>query len=279
MHLANVVGPQRMTLRRRGQHPPLYTNRHTDVVPRMCLRGRYVNSRYSAAYFLSCVASRAVVQQSALSLNTGAKIPAVFSQLDGDDDGVLDREAWSKWWVQRWSANQRSRKLLGGDDGDRETSTGQLGDNSDGGSGAGGDGGAGGGERISRLAERARQARRRAGTDIHTAAWRGDLALVKVCLVPPPRLLRTGTLRCPRRPKPRPLISPSVYGAPHGTSVPRTAISRPRDTRINPPISALVPRIRPCTENPPLMNSNWNTLRLEPPTRPPPPPSNLTYTA
>ncbi|CAN0548418.1 unnamed protein product, partial [Ectocarpus sp. 12 AP-2014] len=25
--------------------------------------------------------------------------------LDGDGDGVLDREEWKKWWVQRWQAS------------------------------------------------------------------------------------------------------------------------------------------------------------------------------
>ncbi len=116
---------------------------------------------------------------------------------------MLDREEWSKWWAKRWAANQRSQKLLGGDDGDPETSTGKVDDNSDGGSGGEGEGGGGGGERIriTRLAERARQARRRAGTDIHTAAWRGDLALVKVCSALRPSLfVSTGTLCSPSRP-------------------------------------------------------------------------------
>lgn len=94
-------------------------------------------------------------------------------QLDGDGDGVLGREEWTKWWVQRWKANPpREGKNDGPSTGDDDSKgAGDRGTRS---------GGEGGSEKVSRLAERARQARRRASTDIHTAAWRGDLALVKV---------------------------------------------------------------------------------------------------
>lgn len=88
-------------------------------------------------------------------------------QLDGDGSGVLDREEWTKWWVQRWKANPSlAEKGLCGEE--RGETSGD--NNSD----------DGGQQKVKRLAELARRARWRAGTDIHTAAWKGDLALVQV---------------------------------------------------------------------------------------------------
>lgn len=98
-------------------------------------------------------------------------------QLDGDGDGVLDREEWQKWWVQRWQASA----ALGGLTGVEKDSGMSTGEDDESNNEASGGGGSGNAEKVSRLSERARQAHRRAGTDIHTAAWRGDLALVKVC--------------------------------------------------------------------------------------------------
>lgn len=97
-------------------------------------------------------------------------------QLDGDNDGVLDREEWKKWWVQRWQASAPLGRQTGAEK-DSGMSTDEDDESNNEASGGSGSGNA---KKVSRLSERAKQARRRAGTDIHTAAWRGDLALVKV---------------------------------------------------------------------------------------------------
>ena len=109
-------------------------------------------------------------------ITPGPKTHQIY-QLDQDNDGVFDRENWTKWWVQRWKANPSAEGVgegLGRGDISRGESTGQKDREGE------EEGGEGAGERISELTERARQARRRAGTDIHTAAWTGDLELVKV---------------------------------------------------------------------------------------------------
>lgn len=80
--------------------------------------------------------------------------------------------------MKRWQASpHRPEELSEEERGRGASTTGQTdsgGENKRGG---------GEGERITELTKRAQQARRRAGTDIHTAAWRGDLALVKVGVV------------------------------------------------------------------------------------------------
>lgn len=86
---------------------------------------------------------------------------------------MLDREEWTKWWVQRWKANPSPAEEGVGGEGEGGETSGDS-NNSD---------GDGGEKKVRRLAELARRARRRAGTDIHTAAWKGDLALVQVQLV------------------------------------------------------------------------------------------------
>eukprot|EP00903_Cladosiphon_okamuranus_P009997 g9482.t1 len=105
--------------------------------------------------------------------------------LDQDNDGVFDREKWTKWWAQRWETNHPIREEDPSESkGGRGAPTGQAdGEDEQESSGA-----AAGGERIAELAERARQARRRAGTDIHTAAWKGDVELVKGFLEDDPEL-------------------------------------------------------------------------------------------
>lgn len=61
-----------------------------------------------------------------------------------------------RWWVKR-SRGQAADELVSGED-VSDTAA------------------------VLRLTERAKRARKRVGTDIHTASWRGDLELVKVCL-------------------------------------------------------------------------------------------------
>eukprot|EP00752_Nemacystus_decipiens_P005688 g5148.t1 len=105
-----------------------------------------------------------------------------LEELDRDNDGVFDREKWAKWWVHRWNASPRLEEEQGGEKKGRRASNDEIDREDENG------GGGVGGERISELTERAQQARRRASTDIHTAAWRGDLALVKGFLEDDPEL-------------------------------------------------------------------------------------------
>lgn len=132
--------------------------------PYPCPRSAVPNARYD------------ILRISAVRPSLPASFPPVL-QLDGDGDGVLDREDWARWWAERCQQASPSPEHQGGSRDDDHNAA----DDSGGGGGGGGSGGdGGGGAKVLRLAERARQGRRRANTDIHTAAWRGDLALVKV---------------------------------------------------------------------------------------------------
>lgn len=88
--------------------------------------------------------------------------------MDEDNDGVLDREAWIRWCSQRFTREQAEPTLeaVEGLFDSKHGTAAMIGDSP-------------GGEEIEALAERVRRARRRASTDIHTAAWSGDLELVK----------------------------------------------------------------------------------------------------
>lgn len=119
---------------------------------------------------------RSTDPKSNLALGCPGGNPDQNRQLDQDNDGVFDREKWIKWWVQRWKATAIREE----DPSEKKSGRGDSTAGRTDGEGEQESGGGAGGERITELAERARQARRRAGTDIHTAAWRGDLALVKV---------------------------------------------------------------------------------------------------